>query len=143
LTAIPQSPIAFVWTPETAGTPNVPQQAAAAYYPGNAYVDWVGTDFYGKFPNFAGLNTFYPQYPSKPFVFAEWALWGSDDPGFVSEFFSWVNTHKRVQMLLYNDQGPFALNNYPASTAAIRTQLTPPRFLFTAGDPKATFISPF
>jgi hypothetical protein len=140
---IPRSPIAFVWTPETAGTPNVPQQAAAAYYPGNAYVDWVGTDFYGKFPNFAGLDTFYPQYPGKPFVFAEWALWGSDDPGFVSEFFSWVNTHPRVKMLLYNDQGPFALSNYPASTAVIRTQLAPPRFLDTTGDPKATFISPF
>ncbi len=142
-TVIAQSPIAFVWTPETAGTPNVPQQAAAAYYPGNAYVDWVGTDFYGKFPNFAGLDTFYPQYPGKPFVFAEWALWGSDDPGFVSEFFSWVNAHKRVKMILYNDQGPFALNNYPASTAAIRTALIPPRFLSTTGDPKATFISPF
>ncbi len=140
---IAQSPIAFVWTPETAGTPNVPQQAAAAYYPGNAYVDWVGTDFYGKFPNFAGLDTFYPQYPSKPFVFAEWALWGSDDPGFVSQFFSWVNAHKRVKMILYNDQGPFTLNNYPASTAVIRTQLTSPRFLATTGDPKATFISPF
>ena len=46
--------------------------------PGPQYVDWVGTDFYSRFPAFAKLERFYAQYPSKPFVFGEWAMWGAD-----------------------------------------------------------------
>jgi hypothetical protein len=142
-TPIPRSLIAFVWTPETAGTPNVPQQAAAAYYPGDQYVDWVGTDFYSRFPNFAGLDTFYAQYPNKPFVFAEWALWGADSSAFVSQFFAFVNSHARVQMILYNDGGPFNLADYPLAQTAIRDNTASSRFLATTGDPQATFLSPF
>ena len=85
------------------------------------YVDWVGTDFYSKFPNFTDLETFYNDFPNKPFVFGEWAMWGSDDAAFVRRFFSFVDTHKRVRMLLYNQGnltgGPFRLNRYPNATA--------------------------
>jgi len=127
-----QTPIAFVWTPETAGTPDVPSNSAAAYYPGNGYVDWVGTDFYSKFPNFAGLDAFYKEFPNKPFAFGEWAMWDTDSPSFVAEFFAWVNSHKRVQMMLYNQGyagGPLRLSDYPLATQAIRGMLSPPRFL--------------
>ena len=129
--SVAQSPISFVWTPETAGTPNIPAQSAAAYYPGDAYVDWVGTDFYSRFPNFAGLEAFYKEFPNKPFTFGEWALWSQDSPSFVEQFFAWVNSHKRVQMILYN-QGygsEFLLSGDPASTAAIRRLIAPERFL--------------
>ncbi len=131
--SLAQSPIAFVWTPETAGTPNIASNSAAAYWPGDAYVDWVGTDFYSKFPNFSGLDTFYKEFPGKPFAFGEWAIWGGDDPAFVDQLFSWVGRHKRVQMMLYNQgyitNGPFRLNLDPLSTAAIRVALAPARFL--------------
>ncbi len=131
--SVAQSPIAFVWTPETAGTPNIASNSAATYYPGNAYVDWVGTDFYSRFPNFTGLDSFYKEFPGKPFAFGEWALWGGDDPTFVDQFFAWVNSHKRVQMMLYNQgyitNGPLRLNEDPLSTAAIRTLIAPSRYL--------------
>jgi hypothetical protein len=134
--SVASSPIAFVWTPETAGTPNVPSNSAATYYPGNAYVDWVGTDFYSKFPNFAGLDTFYKEFKSKPFVFAEWAIWGGDNPAFVNQFFAWVNTHKRVDMIIYNQgftpSGPFSLTADPQSAAAIRGKLAPARYIASA-----------
>jgi hypothetical protein len=129
--SLARSRTSFVWTPETAGTPDIPSQSAAAYFPGNAYVDWVGTDFYSRFPNFAGLDTFYKEFPGKPFAFGEWALWSQDSPSFVNQFFAWVNSHKRVQMVLYN-QGygtEFLLNRDPQSAAAIRTLLAPSRFL--------------
>ena len=129
--SVARSQISFVWTPETAGTPNIPAQSAAAYYPGDDYVDWVGTDFYSRFPNFAGLDAFYKEFPNKPFSFGEWALWSQDSPSFVEQFFAWVNSHKRVQMILYN-QGygnEFLLSGDPASTAAIRTLIAPARFL--------------
>ena len=77
------------------------------------YVDWVGTDFYSKFPNFTDLETFYDDFPTKPFVFGEWALWDGDDPAFVHRFFDWVNGHKRVRMLLYN-QGNLTERAVPA-----------------------------
>jgi hypothetical protein len=130
---LPEPQLAMLWVPQTEGTPNTHANRARAYWPGGGYVDWVGTDFYSKFPNFTDLETFYKDFPSKPFVFGEWALWDSDDPGFVRRFFGWVNSHKRVRMLLYNQgnqaDGPFRLSRYPESRKAIRKALKRKRFL--------------
>jgi hypothetical protein len=132
-TDLPVPQVAMLWVPQTEGTPNTHANRARAYWPGGKYVDWVGTDFYSKFPNFKDLKTFYDDFPRKPFVFGEWALWGSDDPGFVRKLFAFVNSHKRVRMLLYNQGnltgGPFRLTRYPDSTAAIRAALRKKRFL--------------
>jgi hypothetical protein len=130
---LPQPPIAMLWVPQTEGTPNIRANSARAYWPGPGYVDWVGTDFYSRFPNFTDLETFYRDFGRKPFVFGEWALWGRDDPGFVRRFFAWIADHPRVRMLLYNQgndsDGPFRLRRYPASRAAIRKALRKPRYL--------------
>ena len=136
--SVASSRISFVWTPETAGTPPIAGNDPANYYPGDAYVDWVGTDFYSKFPNFTGLDTFYKQFPNRPFAFGEWAIWGGDNPAFVNQLFAWVNTHKRVKIMVYNQgyitNGPFRLNEDPASARAIRTDLILPRFLAYTAD---------
>jgi hypothetical protein len=130
---LPQPQVAMLWVPQTEGTPNTRANRARAYWPGGRYVDWVGTDFYSKFPNFTDLETFYDDFPNKPFVFGEWALWDGDSPGFVRRFFSWVNSHKRVRMLLYNQGntagGPFRLSRYPESRKAIKKALKRKRFL--------------
>jgi hypothetical protein len=130
---LPEPQLAMLWVPQTEGTPNTHANRARAYWPGGKYVDWVGTDFYSKFPNFTDLETFYKDFPSKPFVFGEWALWDGDDPGFVRRFFGWVNSHKRVRMLLYNQgnqaDGPFRLTRYPDSRRAIKQALKRKRFL--------------
>jgi hypothetical protein len=131
--SLPTPNVAFVWTPQVAGSPDIPANSPAAYYPGSPYVDWVGTDFYSRFPNFTGLETFYKEYPGKPFAFGEWAVWGADDPAFVDDLFKWVDAHRRVQMMLYNqgygNNGPLDLGLYPQSTAAVRTQLAASRYL--------------
>jgi beta-mannanase len=131
--AIAVSPIAFIWGPETAGTPNVLSESAASYWPGSSYVDWVGTDFYSQFPNFKDLDQFYKDYPNKPFVFAEWAMWNTDSAAFVQQFFSFINTHKRVKMILYNEgysaSSPLLLSKYPSAAAEIRKQVEPSRYL--------------
>ena len=130
---LPEPQLAMLWVPQTEGTPNIRANRARAYWPGAKYVDWVGTDFYSKFPNFTDLETFYDDFPGKPFVFGEWAMWDGDDPGFVRRFFSWVNSHKRVRMLLYNQGnqsgGPFRLSRYPESRKAIKNALKRKRFL--------------
>jgi hypothetical protein len=129
---LPQPQIAMVWVPQTRGTPDIPANMPRAYWPGGAYVDWVGTDFYSRFPNFGWLDDFYREFGGKPFVFGEWALWGGDDPGFVNRLFGWIGSHPRVRMVLYNQgaltDGPFRLRRYPRSRAALRKALSHRRF---------------
>jgi hypothetical protein len=130
--ALPAAPVAMLWVPQVAGAPDTPQNSPRAYYPGGRYVDWVGTDFYSKYPNFAGLNSFYRQFPGKPFVFGEWAIWGADNPGFVNQLFGWVRSHRRVRTIMYNQgykpSGPLALGHYPAAAAAIARHIQSPQF---------------
>ena len=129
---LPRPSIAMVWVPQTRGTPDIPANMPRAYWPGGAYVDWVGTDFYSRFPNFHWLDDFYRDFAGKPFVFGEWALWGADDPAFVSRLFGWIASHPRVRMVLYNQgkltDGPFRLKRYPRSAAALRKALSHRRF---------------
>jgi hypothetical protein len=129
-TDLPTPRVAMAWVPMVAPNCGPP---TSAYWPGGAWVDWVGTDFYSKFPNFAGLDAFYSAYPSKPFMFGEYALWGGDNPGFINSLFGWVESHPRVRMMVYNQggrtDGPFRLNQFPAGALALRHQLTSARFL--------------
>ena len=130
---LPKLPVAFLWVPQSEGTPNTPANSPAAYYPGDAYVDWVGTDFYSLYPNFRGLQNLYDAYPQKPFALGEWALWNGDDPGWVDQLFSFIAGHHRMRMALYNqgerEGGPFRLSRYPNSRREIRRLLASPRFL--------------
>src|SRR6185437_9215412 len=71
--ALPTPKVSFLWDPEVWGDPNVSGNVARAYWPGARFVDWVGTDFYSKFPNYRGLNAFYHEFRGKPFAFGEWA----------------------------------------------------------------------
>jgi hypothetical protein len=125
--------VAFLWVPQDAGSPEIAANAPAAFWPGSAYVDWVGTDFYASYPNFALLDRFYSEFSGKPFVLSEWALYGTDAPGFVRSLFAWVRRHPRVRMLNYyqgfDPSGPANLAHYPASRAALRRALGSRRFL--------------
>jgi hypothetical protein len=118
--------------PQVEGAPDIRANSPRAYWPGARYVDWVGTDFYSKFPNWSGLQRFYRAFGRKPFVFGEWALWGADDPAFVHRLFAWSRSHRRVRMLVYNQgklaDGPFRLVHYPRSRRAIAAELRAPRF---------------
>lgn len=130
---LPRLPVAFLWVPQSEGTPNTSANSAAAYWPGSDYVDWVGTDFYSLYPNFSGLQALYSAYPGKPFVFGEWAMWGGDDASWVDRFFDFISSHPRVRMALYNqgerDGGPFRLSRFPGARAEIRRRLASQRYL--------------
>ncbi|HEX4837316.1 MAG TPA: glycoside hydrolase family 76 protein, partial [Solirubrobacteraceae bacterium] len=136
--ALPRPRVAFLWVPQTAGTPDTPANGPQPYYPGDAYVDWVGTDFYSRFPNFSGLRRFYSEHLGKPFAFGEWALWGGDSPEWVASLFSFMATHPNVRMVLYNQgerpDGPFRLTHFPNARRAIRQRLASVRFLAFASE---------
>ena len=124
--------VSFLWVPQVAGAPDIRANAPRAYWPGARYVDWVGTDFYSKFPNWSGLARLYAAYPRKPFAFGEWAVWGADSPRFVHDMFDWVGRHRRTRLLMYNQgvraDGPFRLRHYPRSRSALERRLAAPRF---------------
>ena len=135
-TTLPQPQIAFVWAPMTGGAPNIHALRPAAYWPGAKWVDWVGTSFYSRFPNFSGLERFYRDFAArkrKPFAIAEWAIWGADAPGFASRLFDWIASHRRVQMVHYNQGaqagGIFRLSRYPASARVVRARLGNSRYV--------------
>lgn len=129
---LPSAPVALLWVPQVWGAPDTPQNAPRAYYPGNAYVDWVGTDFYSEWPNWVGLNRYFAQFPGKPFVFGEWAVTGADNPRFVDQLFGWIRSHPRVRILMYNQgykpAGKLALKRYPGSARTIARHLRNPLF---------------
>jgi hypothetical protein len=130
---LPRPKVAFLWVPQDAGSPQITANEPAAFWPGAGYVDWVGTDFYASYPNFALLDRFYSEFSGKPFVLSEWALYGADAPGFVRALFGWIRTHSRVRMLNYyqgfDPSGPANLAHYPASRMALRRALSSSRFL--------------
>jgi hypothetical protein len=135
-TEIPPAEVAFVWAPMTGGAPNISALRPQRYWPGSRWVDWVGTSFYSRFPNFTGLGRFYRDFANgkrKPFAIAEWAIWGAEAPGFADRLFGWIGSHRRVQMVHYNQGaqagGIFRLSNYPASARVVRQRLAHPRYL--------------
>lgn len=131
---LPRPRVAVQWVPMTAGSPNIDANRPGRYWPGSRYLDWVGTDFYSRFPNFGGLSRFYNtrRYARRPFVFGEWGMWGRDDPAFMRSFFDWVAAHRRVRMLAYyqgnQTTSPFRLYRYPKAARVMREALRSTRY---------------
>jgi hypothetical protein len=119
-----------VWNPQGYGAPDIPANAAQAYYPGDAYVDVVGNDLYdirGK-AEWDANEKLYKAHPGKPYSFPEWGLWGIDDPDFVEKMSDFVKTHRRTELLAYFESSPgsiFDLRTKPRSRAAYRALITP------------------
>jgi hypothetical protein len=133
--SLPVAPVSIIWSPLPAGSPRVKGNFPGNYWPGSKWVDWVGTDFYAKYPVWEDLNRFYAgkQWSNKPIAITEWAMSEEDEPNFVKQLISWVVTHKRVQMLTYY-QGfgygnTYELSQYPQTTATLATKIRRANFL--------------
>jgi hypothetical protein len=129
---LPAGRVAMVWGPEVAGEPDIPANQPRAYWPGRAWVDWVGTDFYSRFEDFTALSSFYAAFGGAPFVFGAYGLSGADDPGYVHRLLGWVDAHPRARMLVYND--PSRLSRHPQAARALRRALAGSRFPSFAAD---------
>jgi hypothetical protein len=119
-----------VWNPQGYGSPDVPGNSAAAYYPGDAYVDNVGDDLYdiGFRPQWDAAEALYRAHPGKPFSFPEWGLWGIDDPAFVQHMATFLKTHRRTVVAVYYTGRPgsiFDLVSKPRSLAMYRRLVAP------------------
>jgi hypothetical protein len=138
---LPKAPVALVWSPLPSGSPGIPQNLPAHFYPGSRWVDWVATDFYASYAEWNALNRIYGLAPHKPFAFTEWGMEAGDDPSFVRKLFTWVKRHRRCQMLVYyqdfGSSSPYRIQNYPTSLGVLRNELRSPLFpSFATGAPR-------
>ena len=125
--------VALMWVPLSFGNPELPKNHPKHFYPGGAYVDWVGTTWYSPYRASSAMHSLYsfPRWRRKPFAFAEWGVWGAEAPGFVRQFFGFLKSHPRVRMAVYYQSASlkpeFRLSNHPASRAALRRAVKWPR----------------
>jgi hypothetical protein len=130
---LPRSAVALMWVPLSFGNPEIPKNHPSHFWPGSEYVDWVGTTWYSPFKASSAMQSFYSYalWQTKPFVFAEWGVWGRDDPAFVRQFFGFVKTHPRVRMAVYYQSAllkpEFRLSAHPSSRAVLRQAIRWPR----------------
>ncbi len=123
--------VAFMWTPLTRGSPNIPDNGPNDYFPGRKYVDWVGTDVYAKFGNatlWRLLNRFFNHKRGYPFILAEYGAWDNDVDGkFTRRIHRWARKRTRVRALVYfrsvDTDNIFNIQHYPGAKESVRNIL--------------------
>jgi hypothetical protein len=137
---LPKAPVAVLWSTLPAGSPTVPRNRPKYFYPGDKYVDWVGTDFYSDAQDWKALTGLYNRFAPKPFSIPEFGIsTAADDPGYMSRLMGWVRGHKRTKMLVYyqdfGSTSSYRIQNYPASLAALSDAIHHPVFPAFAPNP--------
>jgi hypothetical protein len=140
-TLLPQPKIAFMWVPQTIGSPAVSGNAPGDYWPGGPYVDWIGADIYSKFASrniWSAFKRFYrtwhqPRKHHWPFVVGEYSPWDNDYNGtFTRRLLDWALHHRRVRALVYyrsvTPNNAFDINHWPRARSILRHKLRNPRF---------------
>ena len=127
---LPKTQARIVWNPQGYGAPDIPANSAAAYYPGDAYVDIVANDLYRQSTGVAwdANEKLYAAHRNKPYAIAEWGLWGMDDPAYVQQMATFAKTHPRMEFLSYFNSKPgslWDLGSKPRSRDAYRKLITP------------------
>jgi Glycosyl hydrolase family 26 len=130
---LPRAPVAVLWSTLPSGSPTVPRNRPKYFYPGDKYVDWVGTDFYSDNQDWKALTGLYNRFAPKPFAIPEFGIsTAADDPGYMSRLMGWVRGHKRTKMLVYyqdfGSASTYRIQNYPASLTALSEAIHHPVF---------------
>jgi hypothetical protein len=136
---LPRAPVAVLWSTLPAGSPTLPRNRPKYFYPGDDYVDWVGTDFYSDNQDWKALTGLYNRFSTKPFAIPEFGVSSGDDPTYVTKLMAWVRHHARCKMLVYyqdfGSTSSYRIQNYPASLAALSAAIHHPVFPAFAPSP--------
>jgi hypothetical protein len=138
---LPRPQIAFMWVPQTIGSPAIRGNVPGRYWPGGRYVDWIGADIYSKFATpgvWSAFRHFYshwrnPRRHHWPFVVGEYSPWDNDYRGaFTRRLLEWALHHRRVRALVYYrsvfPNNEFDINHWPNARTVLRNKLRLPRF---------------
>jgi hypothetical protein len=128
--------VAFMWSPQTIGSPYVAGNQPGHYWPGKRFVDWVGADIYSAYASpgvWSAFKRFYRKWRHKPFVVGEYSPWDNDYRGrFTRKLFKFALGHRRTRMLIYyrsvNPDTPFEIDNFPRAKRVLRRMLNRHRF---------------
>jgi hypothetical protein len=128
--------VAFMWSPQTIGSPYVAGNQPGHYWPGRRFVDWVGADIYSAYATpgvWSAFKSFYRKWRDKPFVVGEYSPWDNDyQGGFTRRLFKFALRHRRTRMLLYyrsvNPGTAFDIDNFPRAKRVLRHMLNKRRF---------------
>ncbi|MGH9066445.1 MAG: glycoside hydrolase family 26 protein [Acidimicrobiales bacterium] len=139
--------VTWVWVVSANSNPDVAWNNIQAYYPGNAYVDWVGADEY-DFSRSTGFgcpcsvkNIFGPSYeamqqfaPGKPYMIAE----TGNGPGakytdqqYYSQLAAWAAAHPNLKALVWfdtDDNGQFRTDLTASGEQAFKALVNQPPF---------------
>jgi hypothetical protein len=128
--------VAFMWSPQTIGSPNVPGNQPGYYWPGKRFVDWVGADIYSAYATtgvWSAFKRFYRKWRGWPFVVGEYSPWDNDYRGrFTRKLFKFALRHGRTRILIYyrsvSPDTPFDIDNFPRAKRVLRHMLNKRRF---------------
>ncbi len=133
--------VAFVWGPNYKSFPLEPWNDMTKYYPGDAYVDWIGVSGY-----FSGRQTpdqLFHQFATfgdrKPLMIAET---GSQEHGgtvkadWINQLHDWINIHPAIAALVWfdtdddhNNGKNWRIDSTPSSLHAYQAMASDPRFV--------------
>lgn len=132
--------VAFVWSPNVPDVGGVP---FTRYYPGDAYVDWVGVSLYSG-STVSSLDSIYRTYATrKPFFITEWATAAEKNrynPAFPGEA-KWVtsvfqaleNSYPRIKAISWfqwkKDDGDYLLQRQPDQQQTYQSYVASSRYL--------------
>jgi hypothetical protein len=132
---LPHPRVAFMWVPQTTGSPDVAGNQPHDYWPGAHFVDWVGVDIYSKYRSaaFPKMRAFYSRWDRWPFVVGEYSPWDDDYSGaFTRHLLRWEQRNHRVKALLYyrsvTADNAYYIDHYPGARRALRHGLNRHRF---------------
>jgi hypothetical protein len=129
--------VAWVWSPNWNSSPRTAANSFRKYYPGDAYVDWVGIsgyNFYGESPRtlFDDITKAYGD--RKPIILSETAA-VQDRAAFIKALSSWVRASPAVGAVVWFDtdvqhdsEHNFRFDTDAAALAAYRAMANSDRF---------------
>ena len=101
---LPVNDVKVMWNPQGFGSPDLAGNSAAAYYPGDKYVDVVANDLYdfGRGVEWEANLDLYRAHPGKPYAIGEWGLGPGVDSGtIVQKLANFVSSHPRVETIIF------------------------------------------
>ncbi|MFC4072066.1 glycoside hydrolase family 26 protein [Actinoplanes subglobosus] len=129
--------VSWIWSPNWNSSPDVPWNRMQSYYPGDAYVDWVGVsgyNFYGESPStlFGPVTRRYGG--RKPIILSETSA-VRDRARYIERLHTWVADTPAVGAVVWFDTDiqegtdhDFRIDADPSALAAYRSMAQDPYF---------------